>query len=187
MGLSVREKAEYVGTFRAIRVYLMEMLARWTPDTPELEAKVLFGRHIWDTAQHADLLGKRALELRASLHYTLRPAPAYMKVLETAAALKGTADRIRSVYEVILPGLERRQAFYLANTDRLQDEPTTRIIDAMQRDDARMADEARQTLVEMNLAGHGDAALLEALRRADLEAVEFVQFGTGATLARGAA
>ena len=40
-------------------VALMEIAAAWTPTTPEMEVKVLLGRHIWDFAQHADALGKR--------------------------------------------------------------------------------------------------------------------------------
>ena len=54
MGLILREKAEYLATFRWLEVFLMETLARWVPTTPELEVKVLMGRHIWDAAQHAD-------------------------------------------------------------------------------------------------------------------------------------
>lgn len=73
MGLILREKAEHLGTFRWLEVFLMETLARWVPTTPEMEVKILMGRHIWDAAQHADALGKRTFELRAPLHYTLTP------------------------------------------------------------------------------------------------------------------
>jgi hypothetical protein len=185
MGLTIREKAEYVGTLRGTRVFLMEMLSQWTPTTPELEAKVLFGRHIWDTAQHADALGKRALELRAPLHYTLPPTAKYADVLSRAAAQTGTAERIQCLYEVILPGLATRHSRYLANTDRLQDEPTVRIIEAIQRDDARMIAEAQETLAEINHLELASAELLGALRAADAAASDFVTPGEGVSLARG--
>ena len=41
--------------------WMMETTARWTPITPEMEAKVMMGRHIWEFAQMADALGKRTL------------------------------------------------------------------------------------------------------------------------------
>ena len=37
MSLSVKLRGEYVATFRAIEVHLMEMLAAWVPTTPEME------------------------------------------------------------------------------------------------------------------------------------------------------
>jgi hypothetical protein len=43
----------------------MRLLGGWIALTPELDAKLLFGRHVWDCAQHADLWGRRLPELRA--------------------------------------------------------------------------------------------------------------------------
>jgi len=37
----------------------MRILGGWLALTPEVEAKLLFGRHVWDCAQHADLWGRR--------------------------------------------------------------------------------------------------------------------------------
>ena len=48
MTLTVKQRAETIGTFRYIHVQMMETLARWTPTTPEMEVKVLFGRDIWE-------------------------------------------------------------------------------------------------------------------------------------------
>ena len=42
-------------------------LGGWIALTPELPAKLLFGRHVWDCAQHADRWGRRLPELRAPL------------------------------------------------------------------------------------------------------------------------
>jgi K+-transporting ATPase ATPase B chain len=35
MGFTIRQKADRIGGFRFVSVYLMEMLARWVPTTPE--------------------------------------------------------------------------------------------------------------------------------------------------------
>ena len=146
MGFSVKERAERVGTFRWTCVQAMELLARWVPTTPELELKVLLGRHVWDFAQHADALGKRAFELRAPMQYS-RPAGAdYQALLRDVATLDASADRIAAFYDVVFPGLQARYRRYLDSTDTLMDEPTVRILEHALFDATRMAAE-RERLV----------------------------------------
>ena len=141
MGYSVQQRAECVGTFRWVEVQLMEMLAGWVPTTPEMEVKILFGRHVWDCAQHADALGKRAFELRAPLHFTLPAAETYRQFLSDIAGLCATTDRLSGFYDTICPGMVERYRAYLGNTDLLMDEPTVRIAENILRDYERMADE----------------------------------------------
>src|SRR5438132_3339534 len=143
MGLSVQVRAENVGTFRFIHVFLMETLARWVPNTPEMEVKVLFGRHVWDLAQQADLLGKRAYELRAPLQFSLRPIERYAQFLEEFATMAPTPQKIAGFYDVILPGLAARYQRYLAGTDRLLDEPTVRVMERILDEFSRMQNESR--------------------------------------------
>ena len=45
---------------------MTRIMAGWIALTPELSAKLLLGRHVWDNAQHADAWGKRLPELRAA-------------------------------------------------------------------------------------------------------------------------
>jgi hypothetical protein len=149
MSLSVQERAENVATFRFIQVFLMETLARWVPNTPEMEVKVLFGRHIWDLAQQADALGQRTYELRAPLQFSLRPKDRYVKFLEDFASTVTTQQKIRGFYDVVLPGLVSRYQIYLDSTDRLLDEPTARIIDGILGDFSRMRDESRELRNEL--------------------------------------
>jgi hypothetical protein len=122
----------------------MEMLAHWVPTTPEMEPKVLFGRHIWDFAQHADLLGKRTFELRAPLHFTFPPADDYQGILAELAAAKATSDRIALLYTGLLPGLAGRYHHYLDTADQLLDEPSVRIIERISADLARLLKESRE-------------------------------------------
>jgi hypothetical protein len=169
MGLSIRAKADTVATFRFISVYLMETLARWVPTTPELEAKVLFGRHIWDFAQHADALGKRTAELRAALHYTLRPADDYLQALETLRGATATAERMAGFYDGFLPSLESRYRRYLEDTDPMLDEPTVRILERILGDLARLRRERAEFSSErpdIGLADGGWPARVAALASA---------------------
>lgn len=147
MTLTIRDKADTIGTLRFISVHLMETLARWVPSTPEMEVKVLFGRHVWDLAQHADALGKRTAELRAALHYSLRPVEPYMAALDLLAAEPRTPDRLDAFYDAMVPELEARYRAYLGTTDALLDDPSVRIIERILLDLARMRAE-RQELRE---------------------------------------
>jgi len=129
MNLSVKEKAEYLGVFRWMEVFLMETLAGWVPTTPEMEVKVLFGRHVWESAQNADELGKRTFEMRAPLHYTVRPLPSMAAFLEGLSELQQTGDRIHVFYDVVAPAVMERYRSYLHCTDQLLDEPSVRVIE----------------------------------------------------------
>jgi DNA-binding ferritin-like protein len=149
MGLTTRQKAEQLATFRHVQVFLMETLARWTPQTPEMEVKVLFGRHIWDLAQHADALGKRTYELRAPMHFTLVPSAEYSAVLKRFAGLSETKDKLQGFYEVMLPQLAAKLKAYIAATDTLQDEPSVRVLEGMLRDFDRMRREHESLLAEL--------------------------------------
>lgn len=159
MGLSVRERGETVATLRWIHVRLMEMLAGWTPTTPEMEAKLLFGSHIWDMAQHADLLGKRTYELRMPLQHSLWPTADYVALLDGIRLIEDTNARIAAFYDGILPALAERLANYLSHTDRLIDAPSVRIIERIASDQQRMIGESQTLRGDLpKLSGSGDAA-----------------------------
>ena len=61
--LEVDESARTVRHYRYVTERMMRILGGWIALTPELSAKLLFGRHVWDNAQHADAWGKRLPEL----------------------------------------------------------------------------------------------------------------------------
>jgi hypothetical protein len=174
MGLSVQVRAENVGTFRFIHVFLMETLARWVPNTREMEVKVLFGRHVWDLAQQADALGKRTYELRAPLQFSLCPIEHYAKFLEEFAATEPTPRKISGFYDVILPALATRYQRYLASTDRLLDEPTVRVMERILDEFTRMQGESRalqDELPQLQLNETVWTARLAALESADYDIV----------------
>ena len=155
MSLSVQDRAEYIATFRFIQVFLMETLARWVPQIPELEVKILFGRHVWDLAQQADGLGKRGYELRSPSQFSLRPVESYVEFLEQFARTESTPQKIHGFYDVMLPGLAARYQNYLERTDRLLDEPSVRVVERILGEFRRMIGESetlRKELPELRLA-----------------------------------
>lgn len=186
MGLILREKAEHLGTFRWLEVFLMETLARWVPTTPEMEVKILMGRHIWDAAQHADALGKRTFELRAPLHYTLTPLSPYLEFMKELASVEDTPGRIQAIYDVVLPAWTARYQEYLAGSDSLLDEPSYRIIQGILSDYTRMRQENEALREELKETLSFDANRAEEWRREEAEIGEIVPRGSGETLAVGA-
>lgn len=186
MGLILREKAEYLATFRWLEVFLMETLARWVPTTPEMEVKVLFGRHIWDAAQHADALGKRTFELRAPLHYTLSPVPEYIQGMLDLASVEDTMGRIHAVYDVFLPGVAARYRDYLDNSDSLLDEPSFCIIERILDDYTRMRKESDEVCGDFKDALRPDTTRAQEWTRRERALSHVVRHGSGDSLAREA-
>lgn len=176
MTLTVRERADTIGTLRCISVFAMETLARWVPTTPELEAKILFGRHLWEFAQHADGLGRRTHELRAALHYSPTPTAPYQATLDAWRALEATGERVSSCYDAFIPDLVRRYRDYLVSTDAFLDEPSVRVVERALADFPRMIEESQALRRERPDLAAGGAAAAFGAQFADCEA--YVQFRT---------
>lgn len=151
MSLPVAERARRIGTFRFLEVRLMETAAAWTPTTPEMEAKVMFGRHIWDFAQHADALGRRMVELRQPAQHSVRPAAAYVALLDEVLVLEDTAARLTALYDGLLPGLQQRYESYVSAVDAVMDAPSLVIIDRILLDLRRQRGEAQRLREELKL------------------------------------
>lgn len=159
MNLSVNQRARALATFRYVEVRLMEIVASWTPTTPEMEVKVVFGKHIWDFAQHADWIGKRTFELRQPEHYTLAPAEGYGSLLAQLGSVSATTERLGMLYDFFLPALVRRYAGYLGRTDALLDGPTVVIVERIVREHERQIAEGAQLKRVAGIDGSFDAAL----------------------------
>ena len=170
MTANVNLRARSIATFRHICVRLMEMVARWTPTTAEMEAKVMFGRHIWDFAQMADALGERTFELRQPKHYSLAPVGAYDELLRESAETQSTQERIDALYEGVLPGLIERCRRYVAATDPILDEPSIVIIERIMRELERQRVEAVALRRELNISA-GAAGAIAARERAIVDIV----------------
>lgn len=151
MNLNVAERGHLIATFRFVEVGLMEMVAAWTPTTPEMEVKVLFGRHIWDFAQHADALGKRTFELRLPLQHSRPPQAPYRALLAEVGSLRGTGERLGGLYDVILPGLDVLYGSYLEETDAVLDAPSRDIVDRIRTEEMRQTAEAAALRGELGL------------------------------------
>lgn len=161
--MSVTERGRYIATFRYVSVKLMETAAAWTPTTPELEVKVMLGRHLWDYAQHADALGRRTFELRLPLQHSLRPAEPFADLLDEVAEQVTTVARLSQLYGGVLPDLVARYEDYLRRTDTVLDAPSRVIVERILGDLARHREDCRAVSAEIGIETTDAAALRERL------------------------
>jgi hypothetical protein len=175
VSFSVRARGDAIATFRFVAVHLMETLGRWVPSTPELEAKVILGKHIWELAQHADAFGKRTHELRLGEQVSREPSGAFLAVLERVRGATSTGDRLDGFYAVMLPDMAQRYRDYLARTDALLDEPSVRVLERVLWDFERLGRDWDQLRARRPDLPGADAEWLARLR-ADARAEEIVRF-----------
>jgi hypothetical protein len=140
--LSVDDSARRIRHYRYAEERLMRVLGGWIALTPELPAKLLFGRHVWDCAQHADAWGRRLPELRAPAQ-TSEPANegvvAFAQLLESPEAPRQTLERIAGAYGVIKPHLVTLYARHLASANAVYEPPTRRILTRCLEEERRHA------------------------------------------------
>ena len=109
----------------------MRILGGWIALTPEVDVKLLLGRHVWDCAQHADLWGRRLPELRSKAQES-EPANADVvaafDLIETAEAPGQTVERVTAIYRVMKPHLATVYERHLAVANPVYEPPTRRIL-----------------------------------------------------------
>src|SRR6266545_3174447 len=101
--LEVDDSAKTVRHYRYAVERMTRILGGWLALTPELSAKLLMGRHVWDNAQHADAFGKRLPELRAPAQSSEPGSAGFaalMDALESPEAPHQTVERLVGVYRV---------------------------------------------------------------------------------------
>ena len=129
--LGVDAAARRIRHYRFVEERMMRVLGGWIALTPELSAKLLFGRHVWDCAQHADAWGRRLPELRAPAQES-EPASdevvRFMTLVESPEQPGQTIERVVGVYRVLKPHLSTVYARHLERTNPVYEPPTRRIL-----------------------------------------------------------
>ena len=109
----------------------MRLLGGWIALTPELDAKLLLGRHVWDCAQHADLWGRRRPELRAAAQQSEPANQGIVALLDLVQATEDstqTVERVTALYRVLKPHLATVYERHLAVANPVYEPPTRRIL-----------------------------------------------------------
>jgi len=129
---SVDASAKRIRHYRFVEERLMRTMGGWIALTPELSAKLVLGRHVWDCAQHADLWGKRLPELRAPAQRSEPSGEAFVRFMAELAspeAFHQTAERLVGVYRVLKPCLLATYEGHLAQANPVYEPPTRRILE----------------------------------------------------------
>jgi hypothetical protein len=146
---SVEGSARRVRNYRYAEERLMRALGGWIALTPELSVKVMFARHVWDCAQHADAWGRRLPELRAPAQQS-EPATAgfaeFMARLESPEGPGQTIERVVGVYRVLKPHLLATYERHLAAANPVYEPPTRRILERCVTEERRHVAAGRRML-----------------------------------------
>jgi hypothetical protein len=129
--VSVDHSARLIRNYRYSVERAMRALGGWIALTPDVSAKLLMGRHVWDLAQHADAFGKRLPELRAPAQVSEAAnerVVAFMDALEEPEAPHQTVERLVGVYRVLKPHLRASYHDYLLRANAVYEPPTRRIL-----------------------------------------------------------
>jgi hypothetical protein len=163
--VSVDASAGRIRRYRWVEERLMRTLAGWIALTPELPVKLLFGRHVWDCAQHADLWGRRLPELRSPAHQGEPPTEGFagfMNALDGVQGREQSLERVIAVYRVLKPHLITAYDAHLAETNEVYEPPTRRILTRCLEEERRHV--AAGLVVLERLAGPARARAAECER-----------------------
>jgi hypothetical protein len=139
---SVEASAALIRHYRYVEERMMRMMGGWIALTPELPAKLLLGRHVWDCAQHADLWGRRLPELRAAAQQSEPAHPGvaqFMDELEARGRHHETPERLAGMYRVLKPHLLAVYEGHLACANPIYEPPTRRILERCLDEERRHA------------------------------------------------
>ena len=137
--LGVEATARRVRHYRYAEERMMRIMAGWIALTPELPAKLLLGRHVWDCAQHADLgqAAARAARAGAGVRAAEPEFVRFLDALEGREAWAETIERLTGVYRVLKPHLVAVYAAHLDRANPVYEPPTRRILERCLADERR--------------------------------------------------
>jgi hypothetical protein len=147
---SADHSARLLRNYRYVVERTLRAVGGWIALTPEISAKLVMGRHVWDLAQHCDAFGRRLPELRAPAQVSEPANPdvvRFMDRLEEPERRDQTVERLVGVYSVLKPHLLASYRDHLARANPVYEPPTRRILARCIADEERHIAEGR-TIIE---------------------------------------
>jgi len=163
---SADESARLCRNYRYACERMTRIMAGWIALTPELSAKLLLGRHVWDNAQHTDAWGRRLPELRAHAQESEASSEAFVQLMDTIEQPEEpgqSAERLAGIYRVLKPHLLAVYGEHRGRANPVYEPPTCRILDRC------MEDERRHIAAGETIIRHLAASQEKAARVADWE------------------
>ena len=128
---TVEETARRVGNYRWAEIKLFEALGGWVATVPELDVKMVLGRHCFHHAWHAELWTKRLPELR-EMNVDRMTVPAndafatFMDAIREPEAKDQTIEKLVGVFRVLIPRTIAAYTYHRNGTSEITDSPTIR-------------------------------------------------------------
>ncbi len=153
---TVEETARRVGTYKWLEMRLFEGLGGWVATVPELDVKLVLGRHCYHHAWHAELMDKRLPELREmNTERLCQPANdemvAFVDALREPEAPEHTIEKLDGIYRVQQPRMIAAYTCHQNGTSRITDSLTQRSLGFMLQgdfEDWREGEMLLQSLIE---------------------------------------
>ena len=137
---SVEDTARRVGNYKWAEMRLFEVLGGWVATVPELDVKLVLGRHAWFHAEHAKRWDERLPELREMNRERLNVPPnpefeAFMDAVREPEGAELTIEKLVGVYRVLIPRFIGVYTYHLNGTSRITDAPTIRSLGFILQDE----------------------------------------------------
>lgn len=135
----VEAMALRVRNFRYAEEWLMMTLGGWIATIPELPVKTGLGKVIWETAQAADVLGKRLPELRCgkkAVDASQVSNDAFADFITSIAEPERpdlTIEKLAGVIDVLMPHQVDVYEQTMRETDQICDAPTIELLEDIVR------------------------------------------------------
>ena len=168
----VEESAQRVGNYRWVEMRLFEVLGGWVATVPELDVKLVLGRHCYHHAWHAELWTKRLPELREMNVDRMTVPPndelvAFVDAVREPEAPELTIEKLVGVYRVLIPRKIAAYTYHLNGTSSITDAPTIRSLKFALQDEYE--DWRDGEMLIQSLIDSADTAQRAARRQAELE------------------
>jgi hypothetical protein len=137
---SVEETARRVGNYKWAEMRLFEALGGWVATVPELDVKMVLGRHTWFHAEHAKRWDERLPELREMNRERLNVPPnaefeVFMDAVREPEAADLTIEKLVGAYRVLIPRFIAVYTYHLNGTSSITDAPTIRALKFILQDE----------------------------------------------------
>jgi hypothetical protein len=135
----VEATARRVRNFRFAEEWSMLIIGGWLATVPEVPVKTGLGKLCWETAQAADVLGKRLPELRCGRKAVAASEAGnagFAKVIEAVSEPERpdlTIEKLSGMFDVLRPHLITVYEKTIRDTDAICDAPTIELLEDIVR------------------------------------------------------
>ncbi|MBF8248422.1 MAG: hypothetical protein HW374_1222 [Bacteroidetes bacterium] len=128
--LTVQQNLQLLGKYRYVEMEMMELIGSWAYTMIQPEIKIAFGRHLYQDAVHADLIGKRIPELkgRSKQYQSIAPSDEFVKLVERIWKADNEFQRMIGLYRILKPAMIDALKQHLKHSELPADEPTAYIL-----------------------------------------------------------